>query len=102
MRIFRDCIKRDAFYNAALPYGISSAAAAYILIPKTPGMLKPIVTAVIGLTMSFVGKLFYTPKCYQKAFGNSIDPFSRCCFFLFYVELYNILAFHNGSVKLVI
>ncbi|XP_050475512.1 uncharacterized protein LOC126866219 [Bombus huntii] len=77
LRIFRDCMKRDAFYNASLPYGILSAAAAYILIPKTPGMLKPIVTTVIGVTMSFVGKLFYTPKCYHKAFGNSIDPFPR-------------------------
>lgn len=74
-------MRRDAFYNATLPYGIISAAAAYILIPKTPGMLKPIVTTVVGLTMSFVGRLLYTPKCYQKAFGNSIDPFTRCCLF---------------------
>lgn len=102
MQIFRDCIKRDAFYNATLPYGIISAAAAHMLLPKTPGMLKPILTAVIGVTMSFVGKLFYIPKCYQKAFGHSMDQFKRYCLFLFCVELYNILAFCNGSVKLVI
>ncbi|XP_068966190.1 uncharacterized protein [Bombus flavifrons] len=48
-----------------------------MLLPKTPGMLKPILTTVIGVTMSFVGKLFYIPKCYQKAFGHSMDPFKR-------------------------
>lgn len=102
MQIFEDCMKRDALYNAILPYGIISAAAAHILIPKTPGMVKPIATTVIGVTMSLLGKLLYMPKCYQKAFGNNMDPFTRCCLFLFCVELYNILAFHNGSVKLVI
>lgn len=91
----------DALYNAVLPYGIISAAAAHMLIPKTQGMLKPIATAVIGVTMSLVGKLLYVPKCYQKAFGT-MEPFTRCCLFLFCVELYNILAFHNGSVKLVV
>lgn len=95
-------MKTDALYNAGLPYGILSAAAAHLLIPKTPGMLKPVAVTVIGVTMSFVGKLFYTPKCYQKAFGGNMEPFIRCCLFLFCVELYNILAFHNGSVKLVI
>ncbi|XP_050591363.1 uncharacterized protein LOC126922614 isoform X1 [Bombus affinis] len=77
LRIFRDCMKTDALYNAGLPYGILSAAAAHLLIPKTPGMLKPVAVTVIGVTMSFVGKLFYTPKCYQKAFGGNMEPFIR-------------------------
>ncbi|XP_043586488.1 uncharacterized protein LOC122569468 [Bombus pyrosoma] len=76
LRIFRDCMRIDALYNAALPYGIISAAATHMLIPKTQGMLKPIATAVIGVTMSLVGKLLYTPKCYQKAFGT-VEPFTR-------------------------
>lgn len=80
----------DALYNGALPYGIISGIAAHMLIPKTQGMLKPIATTVVGVTMFLVGKLFYAPKCYQRAFGT-MEPFTRCCLFLFCAELYIII-----------
>ncbi|XP_060833013.1 uncharacterized protein LOC132916748 [Bombus pascuorum] len=76
LRVFRDCMRIEAVYNAALPYGIISAVTAHMLIPKTRGILKPAITAAVGVTMSLFGKLFYTPKCYQKAFGT-MEPFKR-------------------------
>lgn len=70
VKIFRDCMRFEAFYNSAMPCGIISAAVTHMLIPKKPGLMKPVAVTVVGVIMSIFGKLIYTPKCLQKAFGT--------------------------------
>lgn len=71
MKIFQDCMKSDAVFKSAIPYSFLSSLATYLVVPKSSGMARSVMTVFVGMSMYIFGKLTYTPVCYQKAFGLS-------------------------------
>lgn len=71
MRIFQDCMKTEAVFKSAFPYSFLSSLVTYLILPKSSGMTRPILTTFMGISMYLFGKLTYTPVCYKKAFGVS-------------------------------
>lgn len=69
LKVFADCMKSDAVYKAALPYGIVGGIASHLLIPKKWGNAKHVTTAVVSFTMYMLGKFNYSPVCFERAFG---------------------------------
>lgn len=69
LKVFADCMKSDAVYKAALPYGVIGGIASHLMLPKKWGNTKHVTTAVISFTMYMLGKFNYAPVCFQRAFG---------------------------------
>lgn len=76
LNVFNHCMKTDAIYKCALPYGLTSAIISYMFTYKKLGNKSFWMAGVSGLVMYCFSKVAYAPICCRKAvkLTNVDDP----------------------------
>ncbi|XP_076764378.1 uncharacterized protein LOC143431490 [Xylocopa sonorina] len=67
LSVFENCMKTDAIYKVAFPYGLTSAAVTYFFTSKKSTLFRYIASGITGFVVYNIARLTYAPICCQKA-----------------------------------